>query len=115
MKLIPGKWVVIFLMLILSDHSVFSQKLVESVAGIVGNEVIYLSDVENGVAQELMNGNKMSANVLRCKIFEDQMVQKLFLDQAKIDSIEVSDDNIEGNLNMTLQQVYRPGRIGKST
>jgi peptidyl-prolyl cis-trans isomerase SurA len=51
-----------------------------------------------------MNGSKMSANVLRCKIFEDQMVQKLFLDQAKIDSIEVSDENIEGNLNMTLNR-----------
>jgi peptidyl-prolyl cis-trans isomerase SurA len=104
MKLISGKWAVIFLMLIVSDLSVFSQKLVESVAGIVGNEVIYLSDVENGVAQEVMNGNKMSPNVLRCRIFEDQMIQKLFLDQAKIDSIVVSEENIEGNLNMTLNR-----------
>jgi peptidyl-prolyl cis-trans isomerase SurA len=104
MKLIPGKWAVLFLMLILSGHSVFSQKLVESVAGIVGNEVIFLSDVEGGVVQELMNGSKMPASVLRCKIFEDQMVQKLFLDQARIDSIEVSDENIEGNLNMTLNR-----------
>lgn len=104
MKLFPGKWAVILLMLILSDHSAFSQKLIESVAGIVGNEVIFLSDVEGGVVQELMNGSKMSPNVLRCKIFEDQMVQKLFLDQAKIDSIEISDENIEGNLNMTLNR-----------
>jgi peptidyl-prolyl cis-trans isomerase SurA len=104
MKLISGKWAAVFLMLILSDLSVFSQKLVESVAGIVGNEVIFLSDVEGGVAQEVMSGNKIPANVLRCKIFEDQMIQKLFLDQAKIDSIEVSGDNIEGNLNMTLNR-----------
>jgi peptidyl-prolyl cis-trans isomerase SurA len=104
MKLISGKRAVIFLMLVLLQASVYSQKLVESVAGIVGNEVIFLSDVEGGVVQEMMNGNRMSANVLRCKIFEDQMVQKLFLDQAKIDSIEVSDENIEGNLNMTLNR-----------
>jgi peptidyl-prolyl cis-trans isomerase SurA len=104
MKLISGKWVVISLLLILPGLSLFSQKLVESVAGIAGNEVIYLSDIENGVVQELINGNKMSPDVLRCKIFEDMLVQKLFLDQAKIDSIEVSDDNIEGNLNMTLNR-----------
>jgi peptidyl-prolyl cis-trans isomerase SurA len=104
MKLISGKWAVIFLLLILSDVSVYSQKLIESVAGIAGNEVIYLSDVENGVVQELVSGNRTPANVLRCRIFEDQLVAKLFLDQAKIDSIEVSGENVEGNLNMTLNR-----------
>ena len=48
---------VVPIMLFLS-HYAYSQKLVESVAGIVGNEVIYLSDVENGIVQEMANGNK---------------------------------------------------------
>lgn len=104
MKLISGKWAVIFLLLLLTNVPVHSQKLIESVAGIAGNEVIYLSDVENGVVQELVAGNRTPANVLRCRIFEDQLVAKLFLDQAKIDSIEVSGENVEGNLNMTLNR-----------
>ena len=104
MKLISVKWVILPLLIVLPEVSLYSQKLIESVAGIAGNEVIFLSDVENGVVQETINGNRMSADILRCKIFEDLLVQKLFLDQAKIDSIEISDDNIEGNLNSTLNR-----------
>ena len=89
MKLISVKWVILPLLIVLTEVSLYSQKLIESVAGIAGNEVIFLSDVENGVVQETINGNRMSADILRCKIFEDLLVQKLFLDQAKIDSIEV--------------------------
>jgi hypothetical protein len=37
-----------------------SQVLVESVAGVVGNEVIYLSDLENTVTDLIRNGNKGS-------------------------------------------------------
>jgi peptidyl-prolyl cis-trans isomerase SurA len=79
-----------------------AQQLVESVAGIVGNEVIYLSDVENNVAQVRSQGDKSPIDRLRCKMFEELLVSKLFLDQARIDSIIVSDAQIEGDLNMTL-------------
>jgi len=40
----------LMLFLVLNTGTLFSQKLVESVAGIVGNEVIFLSDIENAVA-----------------------------------------------------------------
>lgn len=82
----------------------YSQKLVESIAGIVGNEVIYLSDVENGVAQQVMSGDRTPVTTLRCMIFEKILTDKLFLDQARIDSVEVSDESIENNLNITLNR-----------
>jgi hypothetical protein len=63
------------------------QQLVESVAGIVGNEVIYLSSVENNVAQVRSSGDKTPLDKLRCKMFEELLVSRLFLDQARIDSI----------------------------
>jgi peptidyl-prolyl cis-trans isomerase SurA len=85
----------------------FSQKLVESVAGIVGNEVIYLSDVENGVVQNVMSGDKTPVNTVRCKIFEDQLVTKLFLDQARIDSIIVTDESVDGTLNAQINDFIR--------
>ena len=78
------------------------QQLVESVAGIVGNEVVYLSEVEEGVVQARAQGVRTSVEDLRCKIFEELLIQKLFLDQARIDSIIVSESQVEGEVNMRL-------------
>lgn len=84
-----------------------SQRLVESVAAIVGNEVIYLSDIENTVADLKRNGNRTSVEDLRCSLFNEMLVSKLFLDQARIDSIVVTDDAIEGDLNMRMNDAIR--------
>jgi hypothetical protein len=77
----------IFMGLILANISGFSQKLVESIAAIVGNEVVYLSDIENTVSERRRNGDRTPLDELRCKVFQELLVSKLFLDQARIDSI----------------------------
>ena len=84
-----------------------SQVLVESVAAIVGNEVIYLSDLENPIADVRRNGNKTPVDQLRCMVFQQMLVSKLFLDQARIDSINVTDDAVEGDLNMRMNDAIR--------
>ena len=92
------------IMFIICTSGLQAQQLVESVAGIVGSEVVYLSDIENNLAQLRLSGNKTPADKLRCKLFEELLVSKLFLDQARIDSIVVSESEIEGDLNMTLNK-----------
>jgi peptidyl-prolyl cis-trans isomerase SurA len=87
--------------------AVNAQKLVESVAAIVGNEVIYLSDVENTVTDMRRSGNRSSVDQLRCSVFEELLISKLFLDQARIDSIVVTDDMVEGELNMRINDAIR--------
>ena len=85
----------------------YSQKLVEAVSGIVGNEVIYLSDVENNLIQILLSGDKAPVNILRCRVYEDLLISKLFLDQARIDSLKISDESVDGRLNMSLNDFIR--------
>jgi peptidyl-prolyl cis-trans isomerase SurA len=87
--------------------SIFGQKLVESVSGIVGNEVIYLSEVESQLLQMKANGDLTPIDQLRCRVYEDLLVQKLFLDQARIDSVTVSDSNIEGDLAMRMNNFIK--------
>ncbi len=84
-----------------------SQVLVESVAAIVGNEVIYLSDLENLVADTRRTDPRYSASQLRCEFLNQMLISKLFLDQARIDSIEVTDDVVEGQVNMQLNEAIR--------
>jgi peptidyl-prolyl cis-trans isomerase SurA len=84
-----------------------AQPLVESIAAIVGNEVIYLSDLEATVSDMMRTGNKTPLDELRCNIFQEMLISKLFIDQARIDSIEVTDDAIEAELNMRINDAIR--------
>jgi peptidyl-prolyl cis-trans isomerase SurA len=87
--------------------AVRAQTLVESVAAIVGNEVVYLSDIESTVADARRNGARESVGELRCLVLQQLLIQKLFLDQARIDSIIISDSEIEGELNARLNDNIR--------
>ena len=94
-------------LLMLAGYSASGQQIVESIVAVVGNEVIYLSEVEGQVMQMKSERDPTPVDELRCRVLEDQMIQKLFLDQAKIDSIEVSPDNIEAELNGRLTEYIR--------
>jgi peptidyl-prolyl cis-trans isomerase SurA len=91
----------------LAGYSAKGQQIVESIVAIVGNEVIYLSDIEGQVMQMKAERDPTPVEELRCRVLEDLMIQKLFLDQAKIDSIEVSPDNVEADLNGRLTEYIR--------
>lgn len=94
-------------LLLVAGYSASGQQIVESIVGIVGNEVIYLSDVEGQVLQRKAEKDPTPVDQLRCMVFEEQLIQKLFLDQARIDSIEVSPENVEADLNSRLSEYIR--------
>ena len=82
--------------------------IVDEVIWVVGDEPILLSDVENVKLQSEMEGVKWDGNP-DCKIPEQLAVQKLFLHQAAIDSVEVSESevsqSVERQINMWIQMV----------
>lgn len=87
--------------------SIHSQILVESVAAIAGNGEIYLSDIENAVIEARRGGNRKSIDDVRCEELQKLLIAKLFIDQARIDSIEVTDDMVESDLNMRMNDAIR--------
>lgn len=99
--------IALFALAVLSAYSASGQQVVESVVAVVGNEVIYLSEIEGQVVQLKAERDPTPVEQLRCRLFEDQLVQKLFLDQARIDSIEVSTENVEADLNSRLTEYIR--------
>jgi peptidyl-prolyl cis-trans isomerase SurA len=104
-----SRYLLILTGLLLSGMSTLrAQVLVESVAAIVGNEVVYLSEVEDMISEMKSGNNKLPpAEELRCNVLEEMLVSKLFLDQARIDSISVTDDSVEGELNMRINDAIR--------
>jgi len=101
------KFCLTLILLFLPGVYLKSQVIVESVAAIVGNEVVYLSDLENTVVEIRRSGNRMPADQLTCNVFQEMLVSKLFMDQARIDSIFVADDAVEGDLNMRMNDAIR--------
>jgi peptidyl-prolyl cis-trans isomerase SurA len=102
-----GLFLIVAVFLFAGISEVRSQVLVESVAAIAGNEVIYLSDIENMVLDQRSNGNRAPIDELRCQVLREMLISKLFLDQARIDSIEVTDDMVETELNARVNDAIR--------
>ena len=76
----------------------YQNGLIDKTVAVVGNEVIMLSDIEEEV-RNLNYGGYMSDKTGRCELLETMMVSKLFLMQARVDSLEVNNDMVESNLD----------------
>lgn len=85
----------------------FAQKytgIVDRAAAVIGNELILVSDVESEVQMLRTKGYGSDRNV-RCEVLEKMMEQKLFLIQARIDSLTVNQDMVESNLSQQIDQI----------
>lgn len=76
-------------------------KMIDRVVAIVGDFKILQSDIENLYLQYQAE-NVTSNGDMKCMILEDFLAQNLLLNQAKIDSIEVSESQVEMQLDSRL-------------
>jgi len=76
--------------------------LVDKMLGIVGDNIILLSDVELQYFQ-LAAENPSLPEDFRCEILGQLLNQKLFLQQAKVDSIIISEDEIANELDRRIR------------
>ena len=75
--------------------------VVDKTVAIVGGESILLSDVEAEVQQRRAAGSSSDKD-LRCEILQQMMESKIFLMQARIDSLTVGADMVESNLTQRI-------------
>ena len=68
---------------------------------VVGGETILLSELEAEVQQMRMNGTAGDRD-MRCELLESMMESKLFLMQARVDSLSVSAEMVANSLNQRL-------------
>ncbi|MCK5823403.1 MAG: peptidylprolyl isomerase, partial [Bacteroidales bacterium] len=102
--------IISLLILITLSGNVFSQtKVVDQIIGVVGKNIILESDIENQRLQ-LQSQGYYSSGDIKCEVFEDMLFQKLLLNQAAIDSIEVSESEVKSELDRRIQ--YFIAQIG---
>lgn len=81
-------------------------RLVDRVVATVGSSIILQSDVEMQYAQHLAQGEKPNETI-KCYLLQQLVTQKLLSQQAIIDSIEVSEAEVDDNLNRRMQMMVR--------
>ena len=82
----------------------YSDGIVDKTIAVVGNEMITIADLEEEVKMMSAYG-MMSDKTGRCDILEQMMASKLFLMQARVDSIEVNNDMVESELSNRIDNV----------
>ncbi len=80
---------ILVVLLLGSGYTKAQDNIIDQIIWIVGDEAILKSDVEHARLMMLSSGQRIKGDPY-CVIPEELALQKLYLDQAKIDSIDVS-------------------------
>jgi len=78
--------------------------VIDKTISVIGNEYITISDLENEVQMMQAQGQSADRNA-RCEILESMMEGKLFLMQARLDSLNVNREMVNAELNQRIDQV----------
>lgn len=83
-------------------------QLVDKIIAKVNNNIILESDLQQRyleiVSQSQVNDTEKD---LKCKILEEMIIKKLLVAKAEIDSVVVSDTEVEGQLNRRIQYMLQ--------
>ena len=94
--------------LLLSVFVSFGQTI-DRVEAIIGDEILLSSEIETQYLQYLSQGNVESFSI-KCEIIEDLLFQKLLVNQANVDSVEISDEEVRSEINKRIN--YFESQLG---
>ncbi len=99
-----NRCIFLFLTLVTISYQASAQeaKVIDKVAAVVGSNIILQSEIEMQYAQYLAQGNKANED-FKCYILQQQLTQKLLAQQAAIDSIDVTEGEVDDNINSRLR------------
>lgn len=86
------------------SFSATSQKTIDKIAAQVGDNIILLSDIQSQKIQAAQAGMALTPE-MDCAMLEELMYQNLLVNQAKLDSIEVSPEMIDAEMEQRLRVI----------
>ena len=94
--------ILVALLFITLTHVQAQKKSLDKVAAVVGGTIVLQSDIEMQYAQYLAQGNKEDSDI-KCVILQQILAQKLLAQQAVIDSVSVTEDQIDSEIDRRLR------------
>ncbi|MFZ4412818.1 MAG: foldase protein PrsA [Bacteroidales bacterium] len=104
---------IIFLTLVFAFMSITAKAqdvIIDQVVAIVGGNIIKVSDIEQQYNQMQIQGNLKGGDNVKCSILENILVSKLMLNQAKVDSVVVGEEQVESELERRIR--YYISQVG---
>ena len=84
---------------------VAQNEIIDKVVAMVGSEIVLLSDIEEQHAlAQAQNGGNLPADA-RCRILDQVMSKNLLINQAKLDSIVVAEEEVETQLDARIERI----------
>jgi len=102
------KIIIIFLFNLLY-YPLLSQEIIDKVVAVVGERPILYSEIQGQKLQIAQQGNEIDENT-DCLLIVEFMTQQLLIQQAEIDSLEVTEDMVKMELDQRIQ--YFSNQVG---
>lgn len=104
------KFIVVFFSSLLTFGFAQAQRsTLDKVAGVVGGSIILKSDIELQYANYLAQGGAANPDI-KCAILSRLLTQKLLAQQAVIDSVTVTEDDVDANIDRRMRgMIQRAG------
>ncbi|MBQ6087764.1 MAG: peptidylprolyl isomerase [Bacteroidales bacterium] len=80
--------------------------VIDKTVAVVGNEMVSISSLEDQVQMLLAQGMLNTRNA-RCQVLEQMLESKLFLMQARLDSLAINDEMVEMALSQHVDNIRR--------
>jgi peptidyl-prolyl cis-trans isomerase SurA len=84
-------------------------KIIDKIVAKVGGEYILLSDIEKQYSYMKQSQPDMD-ETYKCDVLESIIAQKIMVHQSKLDSIEISDEEVEAQLEFRIESIL--GQMG---
>ena len=81
--------------------------VVDQVVAVVGKNIIKLSDIENSYIQIRRKQGYANAKANRCQLLEGMLISKLLVHKGEVDSVEVTDEEVEQQVQYYLKNYIR--------
>lgn len=97
-------WIICFLLFSVTAIAQSQAKKIvaDKIAGIVGDRIILQSDIKNSIADIARQGGTVPDNA-ECLLMEQAVVSKVLMLQAEKDSLPVSDEEVEAELDQKIR------------
>lgn len=108
--MIKSKLLIVLLIFVYTSSKAQQDGIViDKIVAVVGENTILKSDIESQVVSMRANGVLVDENA-KCQLFEELLFQKLLLHQAELDSVTVTDAEVESEIDRRLS--YFIAQIG---
>ncbi len=95
-------FILFFSMVLPALHAQPQKVVADKIAAIVGDRIILYSDIQNSLADIQRQGNEVPENGF-CLLMEQAVVSKVMMLQAEKDSIPVSEEEVEADLDQRIR------------